>query len=269
MPEDMRPGGGVVDGVRRLTLARAIADAAALREGVNSLSGLATRGLEFSELLTEVATFAVQAVPGAESAGVTVFRIDRADNTVELSVASDPLACTIEDIQFVTTREGPCVTAAHQRRPVRSDSLGGDKRWPRFGPRVGRLGVHSTLALPLMVSDEVIGTIGVYARSKGVFDEHAAELGARYAKPAAVAIHNAHALARAVALAEQLTLAMSTRAVIDQAIGLIRGRCGVSAEEAFAQLRTISQSEHRKVSVVAQCLVDEAVRRARARHSTR
>jgi AmiR/NasT family two-component response regulator len=55
--------------------------------------------------------------------------------------------------------------------------------------------------------------------------------------------------------------------VIDQAIGLIRGRSGRSAEEAFTQLRAISQAEHRKLAEVAQHIVDEAVRRARARRN--
>jgi AmiR/NasT family two-component response regulator len=67
-------------------------------------------------------------------------------------------------------------------------------------------------------------------------------------------------------LTTQLQTALSTRPVIDQAIGLIRGRTGRSAEDAFAQLRTISQTEHRKLVDVAQHIVDDAVRRARARH---
>jgi AmiR/NasT family two-component response regulator len=66
-------------------------------------------------------------------------------------------------------------------------------------------------------------------------------------------------------LTAQLQTALSTRPVIDQAIGLIRGRTGRSAEDAFTQLREISQTEHRKLAEVAQQLVDEAVRRARAR----
>jgi AmiR/NasT family two-component response regulator len=44
-------------------------------------------------------------------------------------------------------------------------------------------------------------------------------------------------------------------------------RTGCTSEEAFDKLRVMSQSENRKVSVIAQQLVDEAVRRARARHS--
>ena len=96
------------------------------------------------------------------------------------------------------------------------------------GPRVGRLGVHSALSLPLLLSDRVIGAINVYAHGKDVFDEHAAELGELFAKPAAVAVHNAQILAHALALTAQLQMALSTRPVIDQAIGLIRDAAGAA-----------------------------------------
>jgi GAF domain-containing protein len=180
--------------------------------------------------------------------------------------SSAPFVAEIDEIQYVTLREGPCITAARERRTVRSGSLGGEKMWPRFGPRVGRLGVHSALSLPLSLPDQVVGAINVYAYDKDVFDEYAVELGELFAKPAAVAVHNAQILADAIALTVQLQAALSTRPVIDQAIGLIRGRTGRSAEDAFAQLRAMSQAEHRKLADVAQHIVDEAVRRARVRH---
>lgn len=115
--------------------------------------------------------------------------------------------------------------------------------WPRFGRRVGRLGVHSALSLPLLLPDQVIGAINVYACGKDVFDEHAAELGEMFAAPAAVDVHSAQVLTQARALAVQLQKALSTRPLIDQAIGLLRGRTCAS-EEAFARLREISQTEH-------------------------
>jgi AmiR/NasT family two-component response regulator len=52
--------------------------------------------------------------------------------------------------------------------------------------------------------------------------------------------------------------------VIEQAMGIIRGRSGCSAEEAFDRLRQISMAENTKLHEIAQRLVDEAVRRARA-----
>ncbi len=143
---------------------------------------------------------------------------------------------------------------------MRCGSLGGEARWPRFGPRVGRLGVHSVLSLPLLLPGQVVGAMDVYARAKDVFDEHAAQLGELFAAPAAVAVHNAQVLSQARALAVQLQAALSSRPVIDQAIGLLLGRSGGTAEEALARLRHISQTEHTKLAVVAQRIVDEAVR---------
>jgi len=251
--------------LRSLSAEQASADAADLRAGIEDLAGLVAGSRGLPELLTEVSTFAVRAIPGADGAGVTLLQLDRVHNMVEALAASAPFVAEIDEIQYVTLKEGPCITAALERRTVRSGSLGGEKMWPRFGPRVGRLGVHSALSLPLLLSDQVIGAINVYAHGKDVFDEHAAELGELFAKPAAVAVHNAQVLAQAQALSVQLQTALSTRAMIDQAIGLIRGRTGRSAEDAFAQLRAISQTEHRKLADVAQHMVDEAIRRARAR----
>jgi hypothetical protein len=97
-------------------------------------------------------------------------------------------------------------------------------------------------------------------------DGHAAELGELFAAPAAVAVHNAQVLAQALNLTMQLQTALSSRPVIDQAIGLLRGRTGGTAEETFERLRAISQRENAKLAAVAQRFVEEAVRRARARH---
>src|SRR6185503_20258024 len=165
-----------------------------------------------------------------------LLNVDGSDHRVDALAASHPFVTEIDEIQYVTVKEGPCITAALERRTVRTGSLGGEKMWPRFGPRVGRLGVHSALSLPLLLPGQVIGAINVYAHGKEMFDEHAAELGELFAKPAAVSVHNAQILAEALTLTAQLQTALSTRPVIDQAIGLLRGRTGGTAEEAFGRL---------------------------------
>jgi GAF domain-containing protein len=240
------------------------ADDADLQGGISDLAGLVAGSMGLPELLAEVAAFAVRAIPGADAVGVALLRTDRSEGVIAESAATAPVVDEIDRLQYDALREGPCLTAA-EGATVRSGSLGGEKRWPRFGPRVGRLGVHSVLASPLTVSGHVVGVMGVYGHDKNVFDDHAVDLAELFGKPAAVAVHNAQILARAIALTVQLQSALATRPVIDQAIGLIRGRTGRSAEESFAQLRAISQAEHQKVSEVAQHVVDEAVRRARSR----
>lgn len=242
-------------------------DAADLQESLRQLAALVTGGLGLPDVLEHVATFAVRAIPGADGVGVTLLSANRSDARVQVLAASHPFVAEIDEIQYSTLNEGPCITAAQERRTVRSGSLGGEKKWPRFGPRVGRLGVHSALSLPLLLSDRAVGAINVYSRQKDAFDDRAAELGELFATPAAVAVHNAQILAQAQELTTQLQAALSSRPIIDQAIGILRGRNGGSAEEAFGKLRAMSQADHVKLLDVAQHIVDEAVRRARARHT--
>ncbi len=214
---------------------------AQLQSSLNDLAGLVSHAFSLEELLCEVATFAVNAIPGAQGAGVTLLRTGRPDTRVEALAASHPFVADIDELQYVTLGEGPCITAALEQRTVRSGSLGGDKQWPRFGPRVGRLGVHSVLSLPLLLPDEVVGAINVYAREKDAFDDLAVQMGEQFAVPAAVAVHNAQVLAHAVSLAAQLQTALASRPVIDQAIGILRSRHGETADQAFGRLWSTSQ----------------------------
>jgi ANTAR domain-containing protein len=112
----------------------------------------------------------------------------------------------------------------------------------------------------------VIGAINTYARARDAFGEHAVQLGSQFAGPAAVSVYNAQLLAGAHEQTKALQRALDSRAVIDQAIGIIRSRSGASAEEAFDRLIRMSQHENVKLHAIAERLVEEAVRRARARH---
>ena len=235
-----------------------------LHAGLSQLASLIAGVVELPELLAQVAAFAVDAVPGADGVGVIVLTPGHDDGRIEASAFSADFVRDVDTLQY-SLQEGPCVTAARERRTVRSGSLGGAEMWPRFGPRVGRLGVHSALALPLLLPDRVVGAINVYAHAREAFDANAARSGELFARPAAVAVHNSRMLAHAQLLTGQLQTALKSRPVINQAIGIIRGRSGGTTDEALARLKAISQNEHTKLAVVAQRLVDEAVRRAHNR----
>lgn len=235
-------------------------ESADLAKSLAALSRLSTDWARLEDLLTQVAAFAVRAIPGAEGAGLTLLEADRAD----IIVMSDAFVGEIDAIQY-GLREGPCISAAAAGKTMRSGSLGGDPRWPKFGPRAGRIGVHSVLSLPLITPSGVVGAMNVYAHGRDVFDERAESLGEFFAVPAAVTVHNAQILAQTRRLAAQAQAALISRTVIDQAIGILRSRTGVTAEEAFNRLRGISQHEHTKLTEVAATVVEEAVRRARAR----
>ena len=236
-----------------------------LHVSLSQLASLIAGVVDLPALLGQVAAFAVNAIPGADGAGVIVLRSAPGDARIEASASSAEFVSELDTLQYDVLQEGPCITAARERRTVRSGSLGGAQLWPRFGPRVGRRGVHSALSLPLLLPDQVVGAINVYAYAKDAFDDHAARSGELFARPAAVAVHNGRMMAQAQILTRQLQTALQSRPVIDQAIGIIRGRSGGTTDEALARLKEISQNEHTKLVVVAQRLVDDAVRRAQGR----
>lgn len=231
-----------------------------LTAALDGLAGLLTGHRPLRETLIEIAEFAVQAIPCADGAGLTMLD----GNRPQTVVASAEFVHAVDDVQY-RLGEGPCLLAVATRQTQTSGSLGGDVRFPRFGPRVGRMGVHSTLCLPLLLPDQVVGALNVYAYTKNAFDEEAVRLGELFARPAAVAVHNAQVLAESLRVTAEMQQALGSRAIIDEAIGIIRSRSGANQEEAFERLRAMSQAQHVKVSEVSQVLVDEAVRRVRGR----
>src|SRR6201999_3106325 len=183
--------------------------------------------------------------------------------SVQTWVGSGELVQDIDTVQYDELNEGPCITCMQSRRPTVSGSLGSDVRWPHFGCRVAPMRMHSALALPLIVGEQLIGSINAYAKSRDAFAEHAVRLGSQFARPAAVSVYNAQLLADAQERTLRLQRALDNRAVIDQAIGIIRSRSGGSADEAFERLTYMSQAENIRLHAVAERLVEEAVRRAR------
>ncbi|MCW2527295.1 MAG: hypothetical protein JWM76_2155 [Pseudonocardiales bacterium] len=241
-------------------------DAFDLRE---SLAGLSRLGMgqghgALADMLTHIANFAVNAIPGADGAGLTLLEQDW-NSTM---VATADFVSAVDKIQY-SIGEGPCISSATQGRTMCTGSVGTDSRWPRFGQRVSRIGIHSVLSLPLIGDDVVLGAINVYAHARDAFDGRAVQLGELFAVPAAVSVQTSQALFQARRLATQLQAALTSRATIDQAIGILLSRSGGTPDEAFDRLRAVSQAENQKVALVAQRIVNEAVRRARARHIDR
>jgi len=249
-----------------LRQARHDADEEDLQAGLSGLAAIVVDALTVDESLTQIAEFAAHAIPGADGAGVTVAHPSAAPLRIQSWAVTAEFVRKIDTLQYELHGEGPCITSMRTARPCVSGSISDDTRWPRFGGAVVRLGVNSALSLPLVLREQVIGVINAYAYALDAFAEHAVAMGTKFAGPAAVAVHNARLLTAAQQRAEQLQQALGTRSVIDQAVGIIRARSGVSAEEAFARLIKISQDDNVKLHVVAERLVEITVRRARARH---
>jgi GAF domain-containing protein len=235
-------------------------------------SGLATAWAGLSQVVTgkgtleqtlsEVADCVVPAVPGADAAGLILF--DAAESSTVVS--STAFRGDVNGVQYALD-EGPSISAAASRSTFVSGDLGADRRWPRFGPHAADLGIRSMISLPLILHDEVLGSIDAYAGARHAFGSGVGFGAELFAMRAAVVVLNARTLEHAQRTVGRLETALTSRATIDRAIGIIMSRAGVSADDAFVRLRTMSQHEHVKLRLVAERLVDEAVRRARARRN--
>lgn len=234
---------------------RFAAEEAALAGSVGALAELSTATLELTEMLTQVATFAVRAIPGADGAGLTLLEIDRAD----LIVKSELFVRAIDQIQY-SIGEGPCISAADSGQTKMSGQLDEDPRWPVFGPRASGLGVHSALSLPLKTPTKILGAMNVYAHAPNSFDRRAQQLGESFAVPAALAVQHAQIFEQTIRLADQLHAGLNNRALIDQAIGVLRHRYRDTASEALRRLREMSDDQHTSVTAVAIAVVEETGR---------
>ncbi|GAB2581550.1 GAF and ANTAR domain-containing protein [Microlunatus antarcticus] len=227
-----------------------------LADSVSALSSLGSHTMPLRELLTRVAGYAVNAIPGADGAGLTLIEDDRADTIV----ATAAFVSDVDDVQY-GLGDGPCIMAAREGRTVMSGSLEDEPRWGAFGGRVAALGVHSVVSLPLRLGVDVLGAMNVYARAHDAFDARAAELGEAFAAPAAVAVQHAQVVEQTRRLAEELLASLETRASIEQAVGVLMAREGIDVDEARAMLDVLAHERGAPLGVLARALLADAVRR--------
>lgn len=233
------------------------ADRSALEHGLQALYERLLSDEDLEATLEHVAALATAALPTCAFADVTLLR----DGRPVTKGATDPRAMALDAVQYETAA-GPCLDAWQHHRPVHVDSTRTDRRWPKFAAAAFEAGVHSVLALPLAVRGTVIGALNLYSLREHAWSEDDVEIGALFARQAAIALENARTHQAAVDLARQLAEALESRATIEQAKGVVMAQERCSPDEAFERLVTRSQQENRKLRQVAQEVVDEAGRRS-------
>jgi GAF domain-containing protein len=202
-------------------------------------------------ILTKVASLARAAVTGADDVSVTL--VTKGDP--QTAASTGELALVLDQVQYADG-DGPCLTAARGRDVISVQDTSTDERWPGFASAAHERGVGSSLSVGLPVKEHVIGALNMYAKRPNAFDDESIQLAETFAGHAAVALANASLYASATQLAEQMAEAMRSRAVIEQAKGIIMGATNCDAKRAFDVLVRQSQHENRKLHDVAQELVE-------------
>jgi GAF domain-containing protein len=220
-----------------------------------SLAGLVLSEPDLPAALHRVTEVAVGLVDSCDGASLTM----RREGVPVASAASDDWATGLDELQF-REQEGPCLDCLREGSVMRVRDLGADHRFPTYGPRAQELGARSALSLPLAADGRTVGALNLYRRKPDVFDGPALAVGELLAAHASLAIQAATAFYSHRDLADQLREAISSRAVIEQAKGVLMAQQQCSAEDAFQLLVAASQRSNRKLREVAQALVDGAGR---------
>jgi GAF domain-containing protein len=205
-------------------------------------------------VLDQVAHLAKRTIPGAAEVSVTL--VDNKD--AHTAAYTGQLALSLDEWQY-RKGYGPCLDASGSSTTLSLPDMATEDRWPDWAARALDAGAHSSLSIGLPIHDQVTGALNVYATQPGAFDSDAVVLGQTFAGYAAVALANAHVYDAQANLAQQMQAAMASRAVIEQAKGIIMGSRHCAPDEAFAILAKISQDTNRKLREVAVALVASAV----------
>jgi GAF domain-containing protein len=237
----------VRDGAVRRDPPAAAGDIAA---GVSELHDVLLSTQSIEDFVQELAVQASQLIADSLSCGITL----RRGAQHETVACSDELAGRVNGLQY-SLGEGPCPTALADGRPARSTDLTAEPRWPRFAAAAVASGIRSALSLPLIAQEQVIGALNLYARGPGAFGPAPTRLAEKFAENAAGALALGQRLVSYASLTDQLRAALGSRAVIDQAVGIIMGQEHWTQEKAFAALRAASQNRNVKLRALAEEIV--------------
>ncbi|GAA0984495.1 Anaerobic nitric oxide reductase transcription regulator NorR [Nocardioides aquaticus] len=216
----------------------------ALAESLVTAARALQRETGSQDTLDRVAQLAVQMVDGCRHAGISLNR----RGVITSPATSDPVVQRVDELQYEFD-QGPCLDAIRQHEWVHSADLAHDPRWPVWGPRtVEETGIRSMMAFRLFAHHDVVGALNLYSTEPGSFDEHDRDTGAALAAHAALAVVSSQKI-------ENLEIALDSRTVIGQAVGIVMERFDLEPDRAFAVLSRLSQDLNRKVRDVAQELV--------------
>jgi GAF domain-containing protein len=211
------------------------------------LAAVVLVGRELPEVLTEIVQIARRAIPGSEATSITLIRDDRA-----FTAAYDgQISMDADELQY-ERGYGPCLDAGRSGELFVVPDMRKEERWPDYATHVAELGVLSSLSVPLPFQGATIGALNSYARRTGAFGEADVAVGEEVAAFVAIAVGNAEGAARATDDVTNMRRAMASRAVIEQAKGILMERYKITAEQAFTLLTHASQRSNVKLRDVAE-----------------
>jgi GAF domain-containing protein len=212
--------------------------------------------VRLNRLLNLILETAVEAL-GFSAATVSV----RHDKDVATVGATDQRLLGVDEAQYEDG--GPCIATLDQADPVflRDVETDSEEAWEHFAKTAAHLGVESSLSMHIPTdASEVAASLNLYSRSRIELSDRQMRLATSYAEQLAATLQSVDAYKSTAQLAQNMAEAMRSRAVIEQAKGIIMADEHLTDAEAFQRLASLSQHANVKVRDIAQRLVEERSR---------
>ena len=221
-----------------------------------NLARVALVDRDLTDVLNEITRIARRAVPGIEAVSITLIRGEKA-----FTAAHDgQMALDADELQY-QRGYGPCMDAGLAGQLLVIDDMATEDRWPDYTQHAVAHGIRSSMSVPLPFQAASIGALNSYASQPFAFREEDRRLAEEVASWVALAVGNAEAAARTSEELAHLRTAMKSRAVIEQAKGILMERYKITAEQSFTLLTHASQRSNVKLREVAEELTCTGVLR--------
>lgn len=194
-------------------------------------------------------------VLGYDGATVTVLRPDGFGTIA----ATDQRLLPLDDAQYAT-RSGPCVAALEAGAPVVwTDDGATQVGWETFQSTAAYLGIASSLSVcvPIDENSDLAGSLNFYSTRRLKAEKHRVAMAEKFAAQAAAGVWTLEAIRATTRFAGDMVEAMRSRAVIEQAKGILINERGVDAEQAFHLLGQAAECRNVKLRDLARRVVDE------------
>ncbi len=223
--------------------------------------------------LSQLTQLAASQVPGCAAANVTVWRAGELTSqaashpepprlvAIQLAAGRGPLIDAVTGNEWAAPGAG-IVSAgglsggggtARGSAVICADTLT-ETRWPEFTAAALRMGIRSSVSLSYRGQAVVVLTlIGLRPRAMDPDRLQLAELLVAYGGALVGAVADYGDSRR---VADQLRDAASSRAIVDQAKGILMHALGCSADEALERMREVSQRSNIRATEVARRVID-------------
>jgi GAF domain-containing protein len=176
-------------------------------------------------------------------------------------VASSSEAMRLLELFELQADEGPCLDCYRTGLPIINQGIDVlSSRWPRFSEEAAATGFRSVHALPMRLRGTVLGALNLFHLGATELTPSDVTAAQAMADLATIALLQHRTVVEARQLNDQLSRALNSRIVIEQAKGMVAERLAVQMEEAFSRLRRYARDHNALLVDVADQIVTGRLR---------